>query len=160
MALPETKRMPHVDLGPGADGAASPSADRRTLLLGAAGALAAAGLGWPASAAARAPAVVARRGRRFDPVLARRLQRVLHEALHSPGTHFPGAILHVESPALGTWTGAVGLGSVAPPAPMRSADRFRAGSIAKTFVAVVVLQLVEQKRLSLRTAFPTCCLPA
>jgi D-alanyl-D-alanine carboxypeptidase len=79
---------------------------------------------------------------------------VLHEALHSPGTHFPGAILHVESPALGTWTGAVGLGSVAPPAPMRGADRFRAGSIAKTFVAVVVLQLLEHKRLSLEDRLP------
>ena len=66
-------------------------------------------------------------------------------ALRTPGTHFPGAILHVESPALGTWTGAVGLGSVAPPAPMRGADRFRAGSIAKTFVAVVVLQLLEHR---------------
>lgn len=154
MALPETKRVPHVDLGPVADGAASRSVDRRTLLLGATGAVAAAGLGWPASAAARAQAVVARGGRRFDPDLARRLQRVLHDALHSPGTHFPGAILHVDSPTLGTWTGAVGLGSVAPPAPMRRTDRFRAGSIMKPFVAVVVLQLIEQKRLSLEARLP------
>lgn len=154
MALPETRKMPPVDLGPDADGAAGPCADRRTLLLGAAGAVAAAGLGWPASAQARASAVVARSGQRFDPVLARRLQRVLHEAVHSPGTHFPGAILHVDSPALGTWTGAAGLASVAPPAPMRGADHFRAGSIAKPFVAVVVLQLAEHKRLSLEDRLP------
>jgi D-alanyl-D-alanine carboxypeptidase len=60
----------------------------------------------------------------------------------------------VESPALGTWTGVTGLARVVPPAPMRVADHFRAGSIVKPFVAVVVLQLVEEKRLSLDDRLP------
>ncbi|MCU1676255.1 MAG: hypothetical protein JWM93_1013 [Frankiales bacterium] len=128
--------------------------DRRTLLVGAAGALATAGLRRPARAAGYATSVAARSGPRFDPVLGRRLQRVLHDALRDPGTHFPGAILHVAGPTLGTWTGVVGLGRVAPAAPMRRDDRFRAGSIAKPFVAVVVLQLAERGRLSLDAPLP------
>jgi D-alanyl-D-alanine carboxypeptidase len=98
--------------------------------------------------------VAARRARRFDPVLARRLQRALHDALRDPSTHFPGAILHVDSPKLGTWTGVTGLARVAPAEPMRPADRFRAGSIIKPFVSVVVLQLAERGRRSLDAPLP------
>ncbi|MGZ4270568.1 MAG: serine hydrolase domain-containing protein [Solirubrobacteraceae bacterium] len=126
--------------------------DRRTLLKGAAGALVAAGLRGPVPALGRAAP-------RFDPVLARRLQRVLRAALRDPATQAPGAILHVESPALGTWTGVAGLARVAPSAPMRAADHFRAGSIAKMFVATVVLQLAERGRLSLDARLPAV-LPA
>ena len=123
--------------------------DRRTLLLGTAGALAVAGLRWPSPAAAR----------HFDPRLARRLQRALDAARRDPSTHFAGGILHVRSPALGRWTGVNGLGRVRPAAPMRPTDRFRAGSIAKPFVAVVVLQLAERGRLSLDAPLPAV-LPA
>ena len=52
-----------------------------------------------------------------------------------------------------------GLGRVAPAERMRPGDRFRAGSIAKPFVAVVVLQLAERGRLSLDARLPTV-LPA
>jgi D-alanyl-D-alanine carboxypeptidase len=142
--------MPDVDPHPISDR----SVDRRTLLLGAAGGLAAVGLQRPARAYGYATSVAARRARRFDPVLARRLQRALRDAVSDPSTHFPGAILHVESPTLGTWTGVVGLGRVAPGVPMRPADRFRAGSIAKPFVSVVVLQLAERGRLSLDARLP------
>jgi D-alanyl-D-alanine carboxypeptidase len=100
-------------------------------------------------------AAIAALGRpRFDAVLARRLQRVLEDARRDPSTHFPGAILHVESAALGTWTGVVGLGRLAPAAPMRRGDRFRAGSVIKPFVSVVVLQLAERGRLSLDARLP------
>jgi D-alanyl-D-alanine carboxypeptidase len=140
--------MADVDLA--ADGAASRSVDRRTLLVAAAGAFAAAGLGRPARAASAA----APSRPRFDPVLARRLQRVLHDAGRDPGTRFPGAILHVRSPTLGRWTGLTGLGRVAPAEPMRPTDRFRAGSVAKPFVSAVVLQLAERGRLSLDAPMP------
>jgi D-alanyl-D-alanine carboxypeptidase len=43
---------------------------------------------------------------------------------------------------------------VAPDVLIRRADRFRAGSIAKPFVAVVVLQLAERGRLSLDARLP------
>jgi D-alanyl-D-alanine carboxypeptidase len=118
--------------------------DRRTLLLGATGALTAAALPWPALAARP----------RFDPRLAHELQRAMRDFLRDPSIHAPGAILHVHSSTLGSWTGVAGLGRVAPAEPMRRADRFRAGSIAKPFVAVAVLQLVEDGRLSLDAPLP------
>ena len=146
--------MPEADLVLRADGPAGRFVDRRTLLVGAAGALAAAGLSGPAGAAGSAASVVARSGPRFDPDLARRLQRALRDALRDPSISAPGAVLHVRSPELGRWTGVAGLGRVAPDVPMRRADRFRAGSIAKPFVSVVVLQLAERGRLSLDARLP------
>jgi D-alanyl-D-alanine carboxypeptidase len=151
--------MPEVDLTPLADGAASGFVNRRTLLLGAAGALGAVGLSRPARAAEYPMSVAASSSPRFDPALARRLQRVLRRARQDPSTHFPGAILHVDSPRLGTWTGVAGVARVAPAEPMRPDDRFRAGSIVKTFVSVVVLQLAERGRLSLDARLPEA-LPA
>ena len=146
--------MCDVDFAGHLDGVAGRSVDRRTLLVGAAGALAAAGLSGPARAAGHATSVAARSGPRFDPDLARQLQRALHDALRDPSMHAPGAILHVHSPRLGRWTGAAGLGRVAPAEPMRPRDRFRAGSIVKPFVAVAVLQLAERGRLSLDARLP------
>ena len=146
--------MLDVDLSPLADGSPSRSVDRRTLLLGGAGGLAAAGFAWPARAEGFATSVAARRRPRFDPVLARRLQRVLRDALRDPSTHFPGAILHVQSPTLGSWAGAVGRARLSPGEPMRPGDRFRAGSVIKPFVSVVVLQLAERRRLSLDAQLP------
>ena len=146
--------MPDVELTPVADAAASHSFDRRTLLVGAAGTVAAAGLSGPARAAGHAESLAAAARPRIDPALARQLQQALRDALRDPGTTAPGAILHVRSPRLGRFTGVAGLGRVAPDVPMRRADRFRAGSIAKTFVAVAVLQLAERDRLSLDGRLP------
>jgi len=146
--------MPNIGLATGSDGVASGFIDRRTLLVGAAGALAAAGLSAPTRAAGRATSVAGRSGPRFDPDLARQLQQALHDALRDPSTQSPGAILHVQSPKLGRWTGVAGLGRVAPAEPMRPGDRFRAGSIVKMFVAVTVLQLSERGRLSLDARLP------
>jgi D-alanyl-D-alanine carboxypeptidase len=124
------------------------------VLVGAAGALAAVGLSGPARAAGRAGSVAALSGPRFDPELARELERVLRDALRDPSVRAPGAILHVRGRRLGRWTGASGLGRVAPDVPMRRRDRFRAGSIVKPFVAVAVLQLAERGRLSLDARLP------
>jgi D-alanyl-D-alanine carboxypeptidase len=149
-----TGTMPAVDLARLGDGAVSRSVDRRTLLVGAAAALVAGGLSGPARAAGHAQSLAVRPGPRFDPGLARQLKRILHDAVRGPGRHAPGAILHVESPTLGAWTGVAGFGRVAPTVPMRAADRFRAGSIVKPFVAVRVLQLAERGRLSLDARLP------
>jgi CubicO group peptidase (beta-lactamase class C family) len=146
--------MLDVDLVRRADGAGSGGVDRRTLLLGAAGGLAVAGLSGPTRAAGHAASVAARSGPPFDPQLVRQLERALRDALRDPSITAPGAILHIRSPKLGAWTGVAGLGRVAPDEPMRRRDRFRAGSIAKPFVSVVVLQLAERGRLSLDARLP------
>jgi D-alanyl-D-alanine carboxypeptidase len=153
-----TGTMPAVDPALRANATATPSVDRRTLLAGAAGALAVAGLSESARAAGRAVSPAGRSGPRFDPALARRLQRVLNEAVRGPGGHAPGAILHVHSTGLGSFTGVAGVARVSPAVAMRATDRFRAGSIVKPFVAARVLQLAESGRLSLDARLPAVLL--
>jgi D-alanyl-D-alanine carboxypeptidase len=48
-----------------------------------------------------------------------------------------------------TWQGAGGLGDLGAKRPARAGDRFRIGSVTKSFVATVVLQLVGEGRLGL-----------
>ena len=154
MAVHRTTRTLALDPAPGSGTATGGSVSRRTLLLGAAGGLTAAGLSRPGHAAGQWLSAGAARRRHVNPVLVRRLRRALREALHDPGIEAVGGILHVDGPALGRWTGAAGLGRVHPDVPMRPTDRFRAGSIVKMFVAVRVLQLSERGRLSLDARLP------
>ena len=60
----------------------------------------------------------------------------------------PGALVLVEHGASRT-EAASGLAALRGAVPLRPRDRFRTGSITKTFVAVVVLQLVREGRLYL-----------
>lgn len=60
----------------------------------------------------------------------------------------PGSLAVVRTPA-GVCHLAFGLGNRRPKTAMRATDRFRIGSLTKTFVATVVLQLVGEGRLSL-----------
>jgi D-alanyl-D-alanine carboxypeptidase len=73
-----------------------------------------------------------------------------HEALLDEvvRTGSPGALGLVITPD-GSWRGASGLADAERGTPMRPDARFRVGSVTKTFVAVVVLQLVAEGRLSL-----------
>jgi D-alanyl-D-alanine carboxypeptidase len=77
------------------------------------------------------------------------LLAALQDSFESPDTNFPGALLYVDAPDIGTWAGAVGLSDIETETAMRSDDQFRAASILKPFVAVVVLQLIEEDRFSL-----------
>ncbi len=61
----------------------------------------------------------------------------------------PGAVLLVRDGDR-TIRLASGYGNVNSRTKMRTADRFRVGSITKTFVATVVLQLVNERKLALR----------
>jgi D-alanyl-D-alanine carboxypeptidase len=69
--------------------------------------------------------------------------------VRNPGTRFPGALLYVSSPEIGTWAGAAGLSDVETTTAMRPDAEFRAASILKPFVAVVILQLAKEGRFSL-----------
>jgi D-alanyl-D-alanine carboxypeptidase len=92
--------------------------------------------------------------KQFDEELASQLQAALEAAVASPDTDYPGAVLHVSSPELGTWTGAAGLGEIATDTAMRPDDKFRAGSLTKPFISVITLQLVEEGLLSLDDTLP------
>jgi D-alanyl-D-alanine carboxypeptidase len=81
--------------------------------------------------------------------LSAQLQQIVVGAVKSPTTVFPGTALYVSQPGLGTWSGAAGEGDIDPATPMKAEDTFRAGSILKPFISTVVLQLVEEGKLSL-----------
>jgi D-alanyl-D-alanine carboxypeptidase len=73
------------------------------------------------------------------------LQGLLDELVEAG---MPGAIGLVRHDGR-TWQGASGLGRLDPARPMRPNDRVPVGSVTKTFVATVVLQLVGERKLAL-----------
>ena len=60
----------------------------------------------------------------------------------------PAAVALVRT-GQGTWQGASGLSDLRTRRPARASDRFRIGSVTKSFMATVVLQLVGEDRLRL-----------
>src|SRR5206468_4077572 len=58
-------------------------------------------------------------------------------------------------PGRGTWVHAQGLGNVEAGTPIGEADTMRIASITKTFVATVVLQLIDEGRLGLDDTLET-----
>ncbi|MGW4436837.1 serine hydrolase domain-containing protein [Streptomyces sp. NPDC004596] len=60
----------------------------------------------------------------------------------------PGATVTVRD-TRGTWSATAGVGDVRTGAPRSAADHYRVGSITKTFVATVLLQLEAERRLTL-----------
>jgi D-alanyl-D-alanine carboxypeptidase len=86
--------------------------------------------------------------------LSAQLQTILDNAVKSPKTVFPGTAMYVSQPELGTWSGAAGEANIDPATPMKAGDTFRAGSIMKPFISVVILQLVEEGKLALDDPLP------
>ncbi|WP_316760787.1 serine hydrolase domain-containing protein [Streptomyces herbicida] len=64
------------------------------------------------------------------------------------GAGVPGVTATAKD-ARGTWSATAGVGNLRTGAPRSSDDRYRVGSITKTFVATVLLQLEAEGRLSL-----------
>lgn len=93
-------------------------------------------------------------GREEPKDLPTRLQDVVDDAVGHRGAIFPGALLYVTAPELGVWSGAAGVADVETEEAMRSNSKFGIGSITKTFVSVVVLQLVEEGVLLLDDTLP------
>jgi D-alanyl-D-alanine carboxypeptidase len=83
----------------------------------------------------------------FPPEMQAALHQIVEQRLTEAGS--PGAVVGVWIPGRGTWVHAQGTGDLATGAPIRVADRFRIGSITKTFAATVLLQLVDEGRLQL-----------
>ena len=73
------------------------------------------------------------------------LQRQLDGVVEA-GT--PGVVALVRT-GQQTWQGASGLGNLAAKRPARAGDRFRIGSVTKSFVATVALQLVGEDKFGL-----------
>lgn len=80
------------------------------------------------------------------PFPATRLQAILDEVVNRQGV--PGAVMYISTPN-GYWSGAAGVRSLESKEPMQPNDGFSIASTSKTFVAVVVLQLVEEGRIIL-----------
>lgn len=59
----------------------------------------------------------------------------------------PGVTVMAQDPRLGLWAGSFGTANRTTGEPMRAADHFRIASVTKTFVATVVLQLVQEGKL-------------
>ncbi|MFE3634635.1 serine hydrolase domain-containing protein [Streptomyces sp. NPDC059168] len=93
------------------------------------------------SAAPAGPAVAAGRDTGGHPATRRAI-----EAAVAAGV--PGATVTVRD-TRGTWSATAGVGDVVTGAPRSAADRYRVGSITKTFVATVLLQLEAEGRLTL-----------
>jgi D-alanyl-D-alanine carboxypeptidase len=110
---------------------------RRSVLGGSAAATLAAAVG-TASRAGAAPAV-------SDGLDRTALQAALDQIVVTGAT---AALARVDGPA-GSWRGASGVVELGRPAAAPATGRFRVGSITKTFVATVVLQLVAEGRLHL-----------
>jgi D-alanyl-D-alanine carboxypeptidase len=85
----------------------------------------------------------------IDPLLAADFQRTL-DRLVADGT-IPGAVLSVDIPGHAPWHGASGFADMQRTRPMEPTTEVRIASISKVFTAVVVLQLLEEGRLSLDT---------
>jgi D-alanyl-D-alanine carboxypeptidase len=100
---------------------------------------------WPRDRPAAPPTIVsAPRATRppADPaVLQQQLDRVVEAGA-------PGVVGLVRTGER-TWQGASGLGDLRGKRPARAGDRFRVGSVTKSFVATLVLQLVGDGRLRL-----------
>jgi D-alanyl-D-alanine carboxypeptidase len=100
-----------------------------------------------------APATATPQPAQIDPQLAADLQRTLDQ-LVADGS-IPGAVLSVDIPGYAPWNGASGFADMQRAHAMEPATEVRIASISKVFTAVVVLQLVEEGRMSLDTPLAT-----
>lgn len=82
-----------------------------------------------------------------SPALAGMLDQLAESALKS--TNSPGVVIAVSLPGQGNYTTARGLANSAQGIPMTPNEQFRIASLSKMFVAVVVLQLVQEGTLTL-----------
>jgi D-alanyl-D-alanine carboxypeptidase len=85
----------------------------------------------------------------FSVSTIRQMESIVQEEMAEHGTK--GVIVGVWIPGQGEWVWAAGLGNTSTGAAMGVADKVRIASITKSFTATVVLQLIEEGRLSFDT---------
>lgn len=83
----------------------------------------------------------------LQPDVQARIDRLVESSMASG--NIPGVIIGVRAPGQGDYMKAYGVADIGNGEPMRTCDRVRIASITKTFVATVVLQLVDEGRLTL-----------
>ena len=101
------------------------------------------------AAALGALAAIGLPGGRAGAQTADQLQAELASAVDNDPTHLPGAILYASRPGKGTFLVAAGIADITTGAALTTDAHFRAGSILKTLIAVVVLELAEEGKLRL-----------
>ena len=99
------------------------------------------------SAAARPSPARTACGTSFSPGVMRKLQNVV--TVMRQTYQIPGVAVAVIVPGQGCWVSATGVANAVGGAPLTLTDAFPIGSITKTFTATVILQLVQQGKLSL-----------
>lgn len=82
----------------------------------------------------------------FAPTAQARLQYVVKQCQHNIKT--PGLLAAVWSPQ-GNWVSATGVSDLATKAPMAADMQYKIGSQTKSFIAVLILQLVGEGKVSL-----------
>jgi D-alanyl-D-alanine carboxypeptidase len=87
--------------------------------------------------------------RPFPAPVAAKLQQALAAARQ--GYAVPGMAVAVHEPGVGDLHVTAGSADIASKTPITPATHFRIGSVTKTFTATVILQLVQEHRLSLST---------
>lgn len=83
----------------------------------------------------------------FDAQTREKMEKFLDKALEE--SRSPGALVGVWAPGKGNWVTARGTANLETGQPARTDDKTRIGSITKTFVATVVLQLVDGDKIDL-----------
>jgi D-alanyl-D-alanine carboxypeptidase len=87
----------------------------------------------------------------FSPAVQTALEAAVTKNLAAYGGQesVPGAVVGIWAPGKGTFVKGIGLADLSTQKPMDPRDKFRIGSNTKTFVVMVLLQLVDEKKLSL-----------
>jgi D-alanyl-D-alanine carboxypeptidase len=103
----------------------------------------------PAGGAARGDRMAARGARapHFSAPTRRALNTIIASAMGAANQ--PGMVVGVWVPGRGSYVRAMGTSDLATGRPMSIKDHFRIASITKSFVAVAILRLVDQHKLSL-----------
>lgn len=70
---------------------------------------------------------------------------------YKKNTSAPGSIMLVKRNNEGLWIGSAGFANLEHHAPMRTNHQFRTGSVTKMFTAVIILQLVNEGKLTLES---------